>query len=338
MKILAVDDDELILDLLVAALADIGHLDVVPVSSPADAIDLVNALDSSVGNYRGSFDCILLDIQMPGMDGIELCERIRSIPSYSTTPILMVTSMSDRSYIDRAFAAGATDYITKPFDPVELGSRIRMAKTLVTEQRKALQAYFLASSIHTGLSDEDQAGFEAPIAVEGVAKVVDYLVLENYLLQLSKKKVHRTISIGFSIKEAREAYESLDESEFYEMLEETARAITKKFGDTKFLMSYFGSGYFVCVTDRSNANLTQSFSSSLSVSALQMEKTFGGIRPTIVVGDHTENSINRPDDIHTMLLESLSSVSKKMADTGDIPLAAKKLGPKAMRYTVSSVD
>jgi CheY-like chemotaxis protein len=70
------------------------------------------------------FDCFILDVQMPGMDGIELCGQIRAIEVYKDTPIIMNTAVADRDYIDAAFAAGATDYLTKPVDEVEVKARL----------------------------------------------------------------------------------------------------------------------------------------------------------------------------------------------------------------------
>ena len=70
--------------------------------------------------------CILLDIRMPGTNGVELCRQIRAIPGHKRTPIMMITAMTDRAYIDEAFAAGASDYLTKPIDAYQLVSLIRV--------------------------------------------------------------------------------------------------------------------------------------------------------------------------------------------------------------------
>ncbi len=335
MNILAVDDDNLMLELLVAALAETGHHNVMPVNSPISALDLIDALSDENDNLdRASFDCILLDIQMPEMDGIELCRRIRSKPAYRNTPILMITSMTDRSFIDRAFEAGATDYVTKPFDQFELAARIRMAKTLVTEQRKAFQSFFVASAMYTGLSDKKQAIFESPLSIEGVPKVVDYLVLENYLLQLSKKSVHRTVAIAFSIKEAKDAFELLNEEEYYGLLMDVAKVLASSLGETKFLISYFGSGFFVCVTDKSNYGSIR----SLEVSKHVMKKSYKKLRPTVIVGDPIDSPITQSDDVHSLVLDAISSVAQKSMHEDKFPMAIKQLQPKAAKYNISLRD
>jgi len=123
LKILAVDDDMMILDLLTVALEHGGHRDVTVSTSPSEALLMVRRADVP-------FECIMLDVQMPEMDGIELCRNIRMSAGYEETPILMLTAMTERSYIERAFLAGATDYITKPFDVFEIGARVGVAAKL----------------------------------------------------------------------------------------------------------------------------------------------------------------------------------------------------------------
>jgi DNA-binding response OmpR family regulator len=121
VKILAVDDDELILELLTLILTQAGFTDVSTAVSGETAMEILN---KSVD----AFDCLLFDVNMPGMDGIELCKLARSMPKYDKTPILMVTAMTQKDYVERAFQAGATDYITKPFDIFALVSRLRLIK------------------------------------------------------------------------------------------------------------------------------------------------------------------------------------------------------------------
>lgn len=70
-------------------------------------------------------DLILLDIMMPGMDGFEVCRRIRSTPQVAEVPIIVLTALDDRDSLLRAIEAGADDFITKPADRRELTARVR---------------------------------------------------------------------------------------------------------------------------------------------------------------------------------------------------------------------
>ncbi len=337
MKILSVDDDELILELLVESLAQVGFHGVTTVNSAQSALDLIAALDAdNMDDEEGSFDCFLLDIEMPGMNGIELCTEIRKMPAYRRTPILMVTTLSDRNNIEKAFAAGATDYINKPFDQIELGSRIRLAKMLVNEQRRGLQAYFMASALTTGLDDEKTALFQAPITVEGVERVVDLQVLENFLLQLSRKGLYQSAAIAFKFTEAKEAFLNLGEAEYYELLEKVAALIARNFGKCDFLLSHFGSGLFVGVIDRSGAPIPENFGDILAKAAEEAGLKPKDGRPGIIVGDPVENPIHRRNDIHSMLLDATASVAEKTLRIDAKVLKVKPLVTKGLKFNLFS--
>jgi signal transduction histidine kinase len=77
-----------------------------------------------------ALDCILLDIRMPELDGIEVCTRIRARPDCGRVAILFLTAERDVATFDRALAAGGDDFITKPFRPSELVTRIQTALRL----------------------------------------------------------------------------------------------------------------------------------------------------------------------------------------------------------------
>jgi len=70
-------------------------------------------------------DVILLDIMMPGMDGFEVCRRLRAHPVLAEVPIIMVTALNDRKSWMKGIEAGADDFVFKPFDTVELRTRVQ---------------------------------------------------------------------------------------------------------------------------------------------------------------------------------------------------------------------
>lgn len=69
-------------------------------------------------------DLILMDIEMPVMDGLEAAQRIRDCPETAAIPIVMVTSRAEAEYMESAFVGGCNDYITKPVHPDELLAKI----------------------------------------------------------------------------------------------------------------------------------------------------------------------------------------------------------------------
>jgi len=70
-------------------------------------------------------DLILLDVMMPGMDGYEVCERLRAMPVVAEVPVIMVTALEDRDSRLRGIEAGADDFVSKPFDHAELRKRVQ---------------------------------------------------------------------------------------------------------------------------------------------------------------------------------------------------------------------
>lgn len=140
MKIIAVDDDRIALDLLKLCLTDGGYKKVRFMASSLEALQ-------EIKSATVAYDCILLDVEMPERDGIQLCADIRKLASYRNTPILMITKNKKRAEVERAFANGATDYITKPFEFFEVLTRIRVAQRLVRERQAAIDSYIAVQTL-----------------------------------------------------------------------------------------------------------------------------------------------------------------------------------------------
>jgi len=175
MKILAVDDDQSIVEILELALISMGHEEVQTARCAATALDIIDIT-------REPFDCILLDIQMPKTDGVELCAMIRDIPGYRKIPIIMLTAMSDRKYIDRAFVAGATDYITKPFEAIELNTRLAVAERLTNEIRVNAQNSSKLDQMTEELVYEPAVNLEDSFDVDDVPGYMNFPVFLNLSL------------------------------------------------------------------------------------------------------------------------------------------------------------
>jgi PleD family two-component response regulator len=132
MRILVVDDSEDSCDIAEAALMSAGYMDVATAGSAAGAYDFLGIGNGSDGE-GAVVDLVLLDIVMPKIDGIEACAHIRSDMRYCDVPIIMVTALADMDSLANAFVAGASDYITKPLNRIELLARVRSALKLKAE-------------------------------------------------------------------------------------------------------------------------------------------------------------------------------------------------------------
>ena len=96
-------------------------------------------------------DLVLLDVQMPGLDGYEVCSRIRAMPRLRLLPVVMITARSHPQDRVKALECGADDFMTKPFDPAELVARVRSSlrlKSLYNTLDSAEQVIFaLANAV-----------------------------------------------------------------------------------------------------------------------------------------------------------------------------------------------
>ena len=114
-SILVVDDDRVNRTLLARTLEALGHR-VVTAPTGREALDLLHAYEP---------DIVLLDIVMPGMDGITVLERIKGDPALRSVPVIMISALEDFDSVVRCVELGAEDYLQKPFDAVLLRARIR---------------------------------------------------------------------------------------------------------------------------------------------------------------------------------------------------------------------
>lgn len=115
VKVLVVDDEEN-LRLLVAYNLRLDGFDVLEAESGEAALEKIE---------KDKPDLVLLDIMMPKMDGFQVLSAIKHEPKYKKTLVFMMTVRGHVHDMDRAFDLGADDYISKPFDPEELGKIIQ---------------------------------------------------------------------------------------------------------------------------------------------------------------------------------------------------------------------
>lgn len=112
MKILVVDDEKLLVKGIKFNLENEGYT----VDACYDGEQAVALAE------KGDYDLIILDLMMPKKDGLQACQQIRA---FSTVPIILLTARGEKSDLLMGFESGADDYITKPFDVLELKARVR---------------------------------------------------------------------------------------------------------------------------------------------------------------------------------------------------------------------
>ena len=307
MNILAVDDDEYALEILVATLKAADYSDITISKSGAEAL-------AKIASARSTFDCFFLDIEMPEMDGIELCRQIRQFNDYRSSPILMITSMSERKFIDGAFSAGATDYVTKPFDPLELSVRVQLAERLVREQRFSTKKIFAVKKMKAKMENLMLFSIGDTITIEDVPGMVEMLAMENYLLQLSRGKAFQSKAVAFAIKEFETLFSRSTPSEIYCTLADVADAIAANFKTANYLLAYCGIGRFVCVTSRLKSVISEELEFAVQSTIDVMEPLIdngNSIELTLLMGKPSTTSLWASGKSLNLMHAALASVDAK---------------------------
>lgn len=168
-RVLLIDDDTRMYELLAQYLGQNG----ITVTHAPDGGRGLAALEA------GAYDAVLLDVMMPGMDGLEVCRRIRA---KSTLPVLMLTARGDETDRVVGLELGADDYLAKPFSPRELLARLRAV--LRRAQPAAVAEKLEASGVSIDVSARE---------VRSGGKLVELTGLEFDLLVALVRRAGRVI-------------------------------------------------------------------------------------------------------------------------------------------------
>jgi two-component system, OmpR family, response regulator len=179
VRVLLIDDDRRLFDLLGSYLSQNGC----EVEHAPDGRAGLEAVERSV------FDVILLDLMMPGMDGLEVCRKIRA---KSTLPLIMLTAKGDETDRVVGLEMGADDYIAKPFGPRELLARIRAV--LRRAQPDAVAEKMVAQNVSVDVTKRE-------VVVDGTA--VELTGLEFDVLLTLMRRAGRVVPRESLMSEAR---------------------------------------------------------------------------------------------------------------------------------------
>jgi two-component system KDP operon response regulator KdpE len=170
--ILVIDDDATLLELLSAHLETTGYRSLTATDGPG-------GLRLAIAENP---DLIVLDVMMPGMDGWEVCERLRDRSSF---PIIMLTAKDEEIDKLRGFRLGVDDYVTKPFSFAELVARVG---AVLGRARRSAQ------STHTVSSGELRINFDEH-RVTVASRAVELTPTEYRLLEVLARHANRTVEV-----------------------------------------------------------------------------------------------------------------------------------------------
>jgi putative two-component system response regulator len=160
-SVLVVDDTEANVDILVEALGETYEVSV--------AMDGPSALEAVM---EAPPDLILLDIMMPEMDGYEVCRRLKADRTTAGIPVIFLTALTEIENKTRGFTLGAVDYITKPFEVLEVQSRVgthlslKLAREEQERQNEILEERVRERTLELALTQE--------VTIEGLAALAEY--------------------------------------------------------------------------------------------------------------------------------------------------------------------
>ncbi len=219
--VLVADDDMVNRLLLARCLERDGH----HVRAVANGLEALEALGGEL------FDCVLLDVLMPEMDGYQVLRHIRSEPKLRHTPVIMISALEDVESVVRCIEMGAEDYLPKPFDPVLLRARINAG--LARKRLHDLEQEYLeqvghvaaaAADVETGTFESRQLDGVASRddALGQLARVFQQMAIEVRARERLLKQEVRQLRI--EIDEARAARQVADitQTEYFQDLQAKA--------------------------------------------------------------------------------------------------------------------
>lgn len=129
-------------------------------------------------------DVVLLDVQMPGVDGFVVCEQIRSLPEADATPIIMVTGHDDQNSVDRAYKAGATHFISKPVNWASLHYHVRYVYRTAQSYKALRRSEARVKAILEAIPDTifiltPESVYEDRVIAKHAAAIMSYPDLSN---------------------------------------------------------------------------------------------------------------------------------------------------------------
>jgi putative two-component system response regulator len=166
MRILIVDDDDVSTDILSNALVRFGH----QVTTARDGLEALELVRS------GAYRMVILDWEMPGMSGIELCRHIRDRYASGYVYIILLTARSGTQNTVEGLNAGADDFITKPFEPQELEVRIHAGTRILSLESREVIIFSLAKLAE---SRDQDTGAHLERIREYCRVIAEYLALQE---------------------------------------------------------------------------------------------------------------------------------------------------------------
>lgn len=308
MRIYAADDSEDARDIMAATLANEGYHDVTFAESGLELLVLLGIDPADM--TAPDADLIMLDVQMPGIDGIETCARIRADARYQHTPILMVTSLDDIETLNQAFIAGANDYINKPFNRIELHARLRSALRLKGEldRRRARERELLANQRPRG-DRETETGLDSGTLL------ISRKCVESYMASLSPDSFDSMGVLAIQVDRLAHYLTNYGPHATGQNLGRIARMLTVLRGCVGDLLAYLDRGVYIAVLHDADRTVLTRTAEEACMAVRGLAIPHRGSAPKDIVTVSVGVAFNR--EPRALLPAAVSAMERAAGEGGD---------------------
>lgn len=244
VNILVVDDNEFNIDVIVGFLEGYGYV-LHKAFNGVEALELVR---------QHAFDLILLDVNMPEMNGFDVCKVLKSNPQTQDIPIIFLTALNDRESVAHAFEIGASDYLQKPYCGIELQMRVKthLRSKFYLEDIKAKQSKLAQIAVTDNLTKlYNSFYFDSKIKSyqqKGERFSILYIKLRNI------KQINRMVGVDSANK----------------IIKQYAKILKDIVPSDMLLARLYGSSFGILISGYTNENI-QNFSKKLQLELKQIE-------------------------------------------------------------------
>ena len=319
MKILTVDDDDSFVELIERSLSASDNHQVVKALSGAEAMTILQT-------HEDAFDCLLFDIQMPELDGITLCRHVRTDPRYATTPVIMLTAMSQSHYLDNAFAAGASDYLNKPFDFQVLREKLRSwQRTDIAHYKPAGGVDAFGQPVERTITSSD-IDLAARLEALDLPRLVEYIAFENFVLKRAQQAGKRFCVTALKISNFERLQEDLSPPDLTRVISAFARVLSAGMHKLDAMFSYRGRGIFLIACPGFARFLKSRLHVALHKAISQLDRADAAAQARIHYVLGSPSRVKTPDDAIFALYQAVKSVESLNIARSLDTVPARQLG------------
>lgn len=307
LRILVVDDEADVCDLLSVALQATSSCVVHAALNALEALTAIGAEDTP-------FDGIFLDIQMPGTTGVELCGIIRTTPGYEDVPIIMLTAMTERRYLHAAYAAGADDYIAKPFQIEAI--QAKLGKERWSRRRrnhlKAGRAALGSSGLQGGR--EVISALEDAVLLPAIRRCIRRDAFQNYLLQAKDRPGATLMVRAVKLAAIHDIFSRVSTSEYQALMDAVARTLSDQTEASRDVIAHLGNGIFLTATEGQSALSQEGLQSGLQAAGVDARVRAHDLSLRVIIGETVVVGKGSDADILFAISRAIQGVERAEED------------------------